>query len=63
MSINGLLAGLVAITPACAFVSVPNSMLIGAIGGIIVVLAVLVFDRKKLDDPVGALAVHLTNAL
>ena len=63
MSINGLLAGLVAITPACAFVSVPVSMLIGAIGGIIVVLAVLIFDRKKLDDPVGALAVHLTNGV
>lgn len=63
MSINGLLAGLVAITPACAYVSVPNSMLIGAIGGVVVVLAVLIFDRKKLDDPVGALAVHLTNGV
>jgi Amt family ammonium transporter len=55
MSINGLLAGLVAITPCCAFVSVPSSILIGAISGVVVVLSVMFFDRRKLDDPVGAL--------
>jgi Amt family ammonium transporter len=59
MSINGLLAGLVAITAPCAFVSVGSSFVIGAIGGVLVVFAVLLFDRFRLDDPVGALAVHL----
>jgi len=59
MSINGLLAGLVMITPSCAFVSVPVSLLLGAISGVIVVLAVIFFDRNKLDDPVGATSVHL----
>ncbi|GIM30336.1 ammonium transporter [Clostridium polyendosporum] len=63
MSINGLLAGLVAITPACAYVSIPASYLIGAISGIIVVFAVIKFDNLKLDDPVGALAVHLANGV
>ncbi len=63
MSINGLLAGLVAITPCCAYVSVPSALLIGAIAGIIVVLSVLFFDRRKIDDPVGALSVHLVNGV
>lgn len=63
MSINGLLAGLVAITPACAYVSIPASYLIGAISGVIVVFAVIKFDNLKLDDPVGALAVHLANGV
>ncbi|HNY22012.1 MAG TPA: ammonium transporter [Treponemataceae bacterium] len=61
MSINGLLAGLVIITPTCAYVSVPVSLLLGAVSGIVVVLAVMFFDRVKIDDPVGALAVHLCN--
>lgn len=63
MSINGLLAGLVAITAGCAYVSVPVSLLIGAIAGVIVVLAVLFFDKMKIDDPVGALSVHLVNGV
>lgn len=63
MSINGLLAGLVAITPACAFVDLNSSIVIGAIAGILAVLAVLFFDRLKLDDPVGVLAVHLVNGV
>ncbi|MGE4485825.1 MAG: ammonium transporter [Oscillospiraceae bacterium] len=63
MSINGLLAGLVAITPCCAFVSVPSSIIIGAISGVIVVLSVMFFDRVKLDDPVGALSVHLVHGV
>lgn len=63
MSINGLLAGLVAITAPCAFVTVPASLLIGAIAGVIVVLAVLFFDKIKVDDPVGALSVHLVNGV
>lgn len=63
MSINGLLAGLVAITPACAFVSVSSSLIIGAISGILVVLSVIFFDRRRLDDPVGALSVHLVHGV
>lgn len=63
MSINGLLAGLVAITPGAAYVSVNSSLIIGAIGGVLAVLAVLFFDRLKLDDPVGVLAVHLVNGV
>lgn len=63
MSINGLLAGLVAITPCCAYVSVTSSLIIGAISGILVVVAVITFDRLKLDDPVGAISVHLVNGV
>ena len=63
MSINGLLAGLVAITAGCAFVSIPSALIIGAIAGVVVVLAVMFFDRKRLDDPVGALSVHLVNGI
>jgi Amt family ammonium transporter len=59
MSINGLLAGLVAITAPCAFVSVGSSFWIGSIAGVIVVFSVLMFDKFKIDDPVGALSVHL----
>ena len=61
MSINGLLAGVVAITPACAYVSVTSSLIIGAVSGILVVLSVMFFDRIKLDDPVGAISVHLVH--
>jgi len=63
MSINGCLAGLVAITAPCAWVSVGSSFIIGAIAGVIVVFLVLMFDKLKLDDPVGALAVHLGNGV
>lgn len=63
MTINGLLAGLVAVTAPCAFISVESSLIIGAIAGIIVVFAVIAFDKMKLDDPVGALAVHLVNGI
>ena len=59
MTINGCLAGLVGITGSCAYVSIEASLLIGAIAGIIVVFAVMFFDRIKIDDPVGATAVHL----
>lgn len=59
MTINGCLAGLVGITGSCAYVSVGSSLIIGAIAGIIVVFAVLFFDRIKVDDPVGATSVHL----
>jgi Amt family ammonium transporter len=60
MTLNGCLAGLVGITAPCAFVSVPSALIIGAIAGIIVVLSVMMFDRIKIDDPVGATSVHLS---
>jgi Amt family ammonium transporter len=63
MTINGCLAGLVGITGSCAFVSVPSAMIIGAISGVLVIFAVMLFDRIKMDDPVGALAVHLVNGI
>lgn len=61
MSLNGALAGLVAITAGCANVSPTSSIIIGAIAGIIVVFAVIMFDRIKVDDPVGAISVHGVN--
>ncbi|HON85997.1 MAG TPA: ammonium transporter [Syntrophorhabdaceae bacterium] len=63
MTLNGCLAGLVAITAPCAFVSVVSSLIIGAVAGILVVLAVIFFDKAKIDDPVGALSVHLVNGI
>jgi Amt family ammonium transporter len=59
MILNGGLAGLVAITAPCAFVSIPSSLIIGLIAGVLVVLSVLFFDKVKVDDPVGAISVHL----
>lgn len=58
MTLNGALGGLVAITATCAFVDFDSALVIGAIGGGLAVGAALVFDRLRLDDPVGALAVH-----
>ena len=58
MSLNGALAGLVAITAGCNNVSPASAVAIGAIAGVIVVLAVVFFDRIKIDDPVGAVSVH-----
>ena len=63
MTLNGCLAGLVAITAPCAFVSVGSSLIIGLIAGILVVLSVMMFDHLRLDDPVGALSVHLVNGV
>ena len=59
MTINGCLAGLVGITGGCAYVSVGSSLVIGAAAGVLVVFAVLFFDRVHVDDPVGATSVHL----
>ncbi len=62
MSANGLLAGLVAITAPCAFVTAPVAVLIGAIAGVLCVLSVFFFERvMKIDDPVGAISVHGVN--
>lgn len=63
MTLNGCLAGLVAITAPCAFVSIASGALIGLIAGVLVVVAVLFFDRIRIDDPVGALSVHLVNGI
>lgn len=59
MIINGILAGLVGVTASCAWVNIPNSAIIGAIAGILVVFSVTFFDNLKVDDPVGATSVHL----
>jgi len=59
MILNGILAGLVGITASANVVSISNSIIIGFIAGIIVVLSVFAFDHLRLDDPVGALSVHL----
>jgi Amt family ammonium transporter len=62
MAVNGLLAGLVAITAPCAFVNAPSAVLIGAVAGVLVVAAALFIENTlKLDDPVGAIAVHGVN--
>jgi ammonia channel protein AmtB len=61
--LNGCLAGLVAVSAPCAFVSIGASALIGLVGGVIAVLAVVAFDKVKVDDPVGALSVHLVNGV
>ncbi len=63
MTINGCLAGLVAVTAGCAYISVGSSLIIGAVAGVIVVYAVIAFDKLKIDDPVGALGVHLANGV
>ncbi len=63
MSINGCLAGLVAITAPCAFVTVNAALIIGTLGGLIVVCAVKLLDALKIDDPVGAVPVHLFNGV
>lgn len=59
MTINGCLAGLVAITGGCAYISIVDSLIIGAMAGVLVVVLVLFFDRIHVDDPVGATSVHL----
>lgn len=59
MCCNGLLAGLVAITGPCAFVTTLSAIFIGAVAGLLVVRAALVIEQKlKIDDPVGAISVH-----
>jgi ammonium transporter, Amt family len=63
MILNGCLAGLVAVTAGCAFVTIASGAIIGLIGGILVVFAVILFDKIKVDDPVGALSVHLVNGI
>ncbi|MFW5860191.1 MAG: ammonium transporter [Planctomycetota bacterium] len=59
MALNGILAGLVGITANADIASLPGAFIIGIICGLAVYFAVLLFDALKLDDPVGALSVHL----
>jgi len=63
MILNGALGGLVAITAGPDLYNIYQPILIGAIGGLFVVFAVPFFDKLKLDDPVGALSVHLVNGI
>ena len=60
MALNGALAGLVAITAPCAFVTPIAAAIIGLLGGIVVVFSVLLLERLKVDDPIGAISVHGT---
>ena len=59
MILNGSLAGLVGITAGADVISPMNSVLVGFIAGVIVVLSVIQLDKLKIDDPVGAISVHL----
>jgi Amt family ammonium transporter len=63
MTANGMLAGLVAITAPCAFVPAWSALLIGAIAGMLVCAGVFLLERFRIDDPVGAVAVHGFNGL
>ena len=57
--INGLLAGLVSITASCRYVNLETSVIIGLLAGVLIVYIVDVFDFFRIDDPVGAISVHL----
>jgi Amt family ammonium transporter len=61
MVINGVLAGLVAITAGCNVVSPNSALIIGLVAGTLVDMAVVIVDNLKIDDPVGAIAVHGIN--
>ena len=63
MILNGALGGLVAITASADVVGLWEPIVIGAVGGALVVFAIPMFDRFKIDDPVGALSVHLVNGI
>ncbi len=60
MALNGILAGLVGITAGADLMAMWSSIVIGLVAGAIVVLSVVYFDRIRIDDPVGAISVHLT---
>jgi Amt family ammonium transporter len=63
MMCNSMLAGLVAITSPCAFVTPVGAFIIGAVAGVLVVWSVFFFDKIKIDDPVGAISVHGVNGV
>lgn len=58
MALNGILGGLVSITAGADVLTPATAVLAGGVGGILVVLSILMFDKLKLDDPVGAISVH-----
>ncbi len=60
MALNGILAGLVGITAGADVINPTSAILVGFIAGMLVVGSVLIFDKLKIDDPVGAISVHLT---
>ncbi len=63
MTMNGALAGLVAITAPCSYILPYESAIIGAVAGIIVVLGTVFLDKLLIDDPVGAVPVHMMNGI
>jgi Amt family ammonium transporter len=63
LTVNGCLAGLVAITAPCAYVTPGAAIIIGGTAGVLVTEAVNMFDRLRIDDPVGATSVHLVNGV
>ncbi len=63
MALNGALAGLVAITAEPSTPSALFATLIGAAGGVLVVMSIVLLDKVKIDDPVGAISVHGTVGL
>ena len=63
MILNGALGGLVAVTAGAHLFTLYDALIVGIIGGALVVLAVPLFDRFRIDDPVGALSVHLVNGI
>ncbi|MGD1853432.1 MAG: ammonium transporter [Leptolyngbyaceae cyanobacterium] len=63
MVINGILAGLVGITASCNQVSFISAIIIGCVSGVLVVFAIDFFDALRIDDPVGAISVHLCNGI
>lgn len=63
MTINGILSGLVGITAACRFVTIGWAGVIGLVAGALVVFSVDFFDKLQIDDPVGAISVHLIGGI
>jgi ammonium transporter, Amt family len=63
LSVNGVLAGLVAITAPCAFVNPVSAVIIGLVSGVLVCLVTFGIEKLKIDDPVGAVPVHFANGL
>jgi Amt family ammonium transporter len=63
MVLNGILAGLVGITAGADLMGIGEAAIIGFIGGVLVVLGVVFFDKLKIDDPVGAISVHLVGGI
>jgi Amt family ammonium transporter len=63
LSVNGVLAGLVAVTAPCAFIDLWAAVVIGLVAGVLVCLATAWLEKAKIDDPVGAVPVHFVNGI